>query len=88
MSILIGAVAAAVVALALVYMYPEETERWLTRLLTAKKIVFGVGTFILALFLIATSASWLPILGFVLLVLIFAYILLDPENELGDLNPL
>lgn len=88
MSILLGVLAAAAVAILLVYLYPEATETWLLRLLTAKKIVFGVGTFILALFLIATSASWLPFLGVALLVAIFVYIALDPENELGDLNPL
>lgn len=88
MSLIIGVIAAAVVALALVYMFPDATEKWLTRLLLARKVVFGVGIFILALFLLATSASWLPFLGGAILVTIFVYLLLDPENELGDLNPL
>lgn len=88
MSLLAGVVAAAVAAVLLIHFYPDATEKWLLRLLTTKKIVFGVGTFILALFLIATSASWLPLLGFAILVAIFVYIFLDPENELSDLNPL
>ena len=88
MSLVVGVIAAAVVAIVLVYLFPDATEKWLMRLLLARKIIFGVGIFILALFLVATSASWLPFLGGAILVTIFVYLLLDPENELGDLNPL
>lgn len=88
MSVVIGVVAALAVAILLVYLYPDATETWLTRLLLARKVIFGIGIFVLALFLIATSASWLPILGGAILVAIFVYLLLDPNNELADLNPL
>lgn len=88
MSLLLGVLAAAAVAFVLVYVYPEETEKWLVRLLTAKRFILGTATLILALFLIATGASYLPILGVVILVSIFVYVLIDPENEFGDLNPL
>jgi len=88
MSIALGVVAAAVVATILVSLFPEATERWLNRLLLARKILFGIAVFILALFLLATSTALLPFIGGAILVLIFAYLLLDPENQLSDLNPL
>ena len=88
MSIALGVVAAAVVAAVLVSLFPEGTERWLNRLLLARKVVFGIAVFILALFLLATGTALLPFIGGAILVLIFAYLLIDPENQLSDLNPL
>jgi len=88
MSIALGVVAAAVVAAVLVSVFPKGTERWLSRLLLARKVVFGIAIFIFALFLLATSTALLPFIGGAILVLIFAYLLIDPENQLSDLNPL
>ena len=88
MSIALGVVAAAVVATILVSLFPKGAERWLNRLLLARKVVFGIAVFILALFLLATGTALLPFIGGAILVLIFAYLLIDPENQLSDLNPL
>lgn len=87
MSVLLGVTAAAIVAGLLVYFFPEGTEKWLSRLLTARRIVFGIGAVILGLFLLATSAGFLPYIGFGILVSIFVYVYMDPDNELQDLNP-
>lgn len=81
MSLVMGLVAALVIAVALVYFFPEATEKWLMRVLLARKIIFGVGIVILALFLLATSAGLLPIIGGAILVLVFLYLLVDPQGE-------
>jgi hypothetical protein len=88
MSLVLGIIAASLVAIGLVWLFPDATERWLRRLMLARKIIFGTGLFVLSLFLIATSASYLPFIGVAILVIIFVYLLLDPQNELADLNPL
>lgn len=87
MSLVIGLIVAFGVAFALVSLYPDTTERWLRRLMLARKVIFGIGLFIFAVFLVATGASYLPFIGGALLVIIFVYLLVDPENELADLNP-
>ena len=88
MSLALGVVAAAVVAAILVSLFPGGTERWLNRLLLVRKVVFGIAIFVFALFLLATGTALLPFIGGALLVLIFAYLFIDPENQLSDLNPL
>lgn len=86
MSLLAGLLVAGVVAVGLWYLFPEGTERWLARLMAAKKIVFGASMIILALFLLATGAFELMLLGVIIFVLVFLYILSDPEGAFSDYN--
>lgn len=82
MSVVVGVVVVVLVALALWHFFPEGTERWLTRVLIARKLVFGVGLVILSLFLLSTGAFGLMLVGGVILLLIVLYLLDDPHGEL------
>ena len=82
MSVVLGVIVVVLVALALWYFFPEATEKWLTRVLVARKIVFGAGLIILSLFLLSTGALGLMLVGGTILLLIVLYLLDDPNGEL------
>lgn len=84
MSILAGVAVAIAAALILWYLYPDAVERWLVRILTAKRVVFGVGAVILSLFLLSTGSFGLMVLGGVILALIVWYLLEDPDGIIAD----
>lgn len=84
MSVIAGVVVALLVAVGLWYFYPEETERWLVRLLTAKRIVFGIGAIILGLFLLSTGALGLMLIGGAVLVFAALYFLNDPDGYIDQ----
>lgn len=82
MSVVAGVIAVIVTALLLWHFFPEGTEKWLTRVLIARKLVFGVGLIILSLFLLSTGALGLMLVGGLILLLIVLYLLDDPNGEL------
>lgn len=80
MSAFIAAMVAIVAALALWRLYPDAVERWLVRILTAKRVLFGIGMVILALFLLSTGALGLMVLGGIIIALIVLYVISDPDE--------
>lgn len=76
-------VAIAVTALLLLYFFPEATERWVRRVMLARKVVFGILAIVLALFLLATGAATLMLLGGAIILLGLLWVLTDPNDEFG-----
>lgn len=87
MSFLLAVAVVVAAAVVLWYLFPEATERWLTRVLLARKIVFGAGAVILALFLLSTGAFGLMVIGGAVLLLVVLYVLEDPNGELEEYLP-
>ena len=87
MSLAVALAAALVAAVVIWYLYPEETERWLVRFLTAKRIVFGLAAIIFGLFLLSTGAFGLMLLGAVLIIVFVLYFLCDPDGYVDQHLP-
>ncbi|WP_255167137.1 hypothetical protein [Natrononativus amylolyticus] len=59
--LLIGGIVLSIVVL--VYVFPDETRTWWTRVYTTKEVMFGAAGLILAYFLIQTGNLWFVLLG-------------------------
>ena len=72
-----------IVAFLAVKFYPEQTNRQFRRIVNARRVVVGVLGFLFALVFIRTGAFWLVLIGFIIILYMAIYLILEePHKEM------
>jgi hypothetical protein len=68
-------------AFGLVYVWPDATQRWFRRVLTARRIVFGTAAVVTALLFIGSGATGLVIIGSLILLFAVLFVIFSDSTE-------